>query len=173
MKKIDLLGHLNGNKYIYYLLIIPLSILSISCSINKNIIDYTDVESIKYWYINKYIETFIPITNCADIVYDTLINKNTIINDRIVIKQYIEAINRLKLTKRHISYDLRVASAIKFKDSKRENIGICISLFNGVIIKDDVVMKGGEDIVKLLDEILYNHLTEKDWLPEIMRNENN
>ncbi|MDR1349058.1 MAG: hypothetical protein LBJ63_11660, partial [Prevotellaceae bacterium] len=121
-KRSDQVGHQNGNiKYTSILIII--TFFSMSCSSIKRNIDYDDVEAIKFWYISKYIETDIPITNCANIVYDTLINKDTIITDRIVIEKYITEINRLKPVNKHINYDLRVASAIKFKEGKQENMG--------------------------------------------------
>jgi hypothetical protein len=69
----------------------------------------------------------------------------------------------LKPVNKHINYDLRVASAIKFKEGKQENMGICISLLNSVVLKDDVIMQSDKRLIELLDEILYNHLTDKDW----------
>jgi hypothetical protein len=36
-------------------------------------------------------------------------------------------------------------------------------MYNGVTLIDNVLMKKDMRIVNLLDEILYNHLTERDW----------
>jgi hypothetical protein len=160
-KEIDQHGHQSGKIVLIILFIIIF--IPISCSLNKNIIDHNDVEAIKFWYLSKGLLTIAAIEDCADVVYHFKESmKDTIISNRSVIKQYIEVINRLKPSKKRINYDLRVASAIKFIDNKKENMGVCVS-FNGVTLVDDVLMKKDMRIVNLLDEILYNHLTERDW----------
>jgi hypothetical protein len=150
--------------------VILLPFLSVCCSNSKNIIDYNDVESMRFWYISKDIEFNHSITNCGSIVRDTLINKDTIITDRTAIERYITVINRLKPSKGPINYDLRVTSLIRFKD-KREDLMVCISMYNGVVLVEDVLMKEDKRIVKLLDEFLYDHLTERDWTPSFLLEE--
>jgi len=151
-------------------MIISLSFLLAYCAENKNLINDKDVEAVRFWYIFKNIEFNIPVTNCGYIVRDTSANKDTIITDRRAIERYITAINRLKPSKKHINYDLRVTSLIRFKD-KREDLMVCISMYNGVVLIEDIVMKEDKHIIKLLDELLYDHLTEKDWTPSFLLEE--
>ncbi len=165
------LGHRNYNKWCINLYVVILvSFLCTCCSENKHAIDHNDVKAVRFWYINKNTLTSIPITNCGRIIRDTLINKDTIITDRATIERYIRAINRLKPSKTPGNYDLRVTSYIRFKD-KREDLMVCISTYNGVVLLEDIVMKEDKRIVKFLDELLYDRLTERDWTPAFMLEE--
>lgn len=142
-----------------------------SCSTTYQCIDQNNVEYIKFWYYPKGVHTPIAITDCGEIVYDTQINKDTIIYDREIIQKYILLINKLKPIKKNTNYDLRVTSLIKTKrEILKKNVSICISPLNGVVLIDDVLMKGNVHLInKFLDEVLYDHLTPDDWTPDFMR----
>ena len=65
------------------------------------------------------------------------------------------------------SYDLRISSLIVFKEN-RKKVPVCISL-NGVILKNDTLMKGNKRMLKLIDNILYKHHKVEDWTPDFMK----
>lgn len=70
-------------------------------------------------------------------------------------------------TYRCIDYDLRISSLIVFKEN-RKKVPVCISL-NGVILKNDTLMKGNKRMLKLIDNILYKHHKVEDWTPDFMK----
>lgn len=165
MRKKEKLGLQNGFKYYSGCLLIFISILMSSCVASKKMISYNDVDAIRFWYLPKHILTPASIIDCGDIVYDTLVNRDTVITDQSIIKRYVSIVNNLKPFKKIHNYDLRVTSLIK---TKKEKIAVCIS-FNSVVLKDGRQMKASKEIFDFLDDILYNHLTNEDWTPDFMR----
>ena len=69
--------------------------------------------------------------------------------------------------KKELGYDLRISSLIVFKEN-RKKVPVCISL-NGVILKNDTLMKGNKRMLKLIDNILYKHHKVEDWTPDFMK----
>ena len=143
------------------------SLVGTSCSTTKNLIDANDIDYIKFWYMPKWIRTPTPIRDCADIVYATCVAKDSVIMDRKIIREYVEAVYKLKVLKKDLNYDLRITSLIVFKEN-REKVPVCISL-NGVILKKYTLKKGDNHMLKLIDAILYKHHKVEDWTPDFMK----
>ncbi len=159
-------GHLN-RLFLYGMFCALFSLVGTSCSTTKNLIDANDIDYIKFWYMPKWIRTPTPIRDCADIVYATCVAKDSVIMDRKIIREYVEAVNKLKVLKKDLNYDLRITSLIVFKEN-RKKVPVCISL-NGVILKNDTLMKGDKHMLKLIDDILYKHHKVEDWTPDFMK----
>ena len=139
MKITENVGYLN-RLFLYGMFCALFSLVGTSCSTTKNLIDANDIDYIKFWYMPKWIRTPTPIRDCADIVYATCVAKDSVIMDRKIIREYVEAVNKLKVLKKDLNYDLRITSLIVFKED-RKKVPVCISL-NGVILKNDTFMKG-------------------------------
>ena len=166
MKITENVGYLN-RLFLYGMFCALFSLVGTSCSTTKNLIDANDIDYIKFWYMPKWIRTPTPIRDCADIVYATCVAKDSVIMDRKIIREYVEAVNKLKVLKKDLNYDLRITSLIVFKEN-REKGPVCISL-NGVILKNDTLMKGDKHMLKLIDAILYKHHKVEDWTPDFMK----
>ena len=166
MKITENVGYLN-RLFLYGMFCALFSLVGTSCSTTKNLIDANDIDYIKFWYMPKWIRTPTPIRDCADIVYATCVAKDSVIMDRKIIREYVEAVNKLKVLKKDLNYDLRITSLIVFKED-RKKVPVCISL-NGVILKNDTLMKGDKHMLKLIDDILYKHHNVEDWTPDFMK----
>ena len=166
MKITENVGYLN-RLFLYGMFCALFSLVGTSCSTTKNLIDANDIDYIKFWYMPKCIRTPTPIRDCADIVYATCVAKDSVIMDRKIIREYVEAVNKLKVLKKDLNYDLRITSLIVFKED-RKKVPVCISL-NGVILKNDTLMKGDKHMLKLIDDILYKHHKVEDWTPDFMK----
>ncbi len=166
MKITENVGYLN-RLFLYGMFCALFSLVGTSCSTTKNLIDANDIDYIKFWYMPKWIRTPTPIRDCADIVYATCVAKDSVIMDRKIIREYVEAVNKLKVLKKDLNYDLRITSLIVFKEN-RKKVPVCISL-NGVILKNDTLMKGDKHMLKLIDDILYKHHKVEDWTPDFMK----
>ena len=166
MKITENVGYLN-RLFLYGMFCALFSLVGTSCSTTKNLIDANDIDYIKFWYMPKWIRTPTPIRDCSDIVYATCVAKDSVIMDRKIIREYVEAVNKLKVLKKDLNYDLRITSLIVFKED-RKKVPVCISL-NGVILKNDTLMKGDKHMLKLIDDILYKHHKVEDWTPDFMK----
>ena len=166
MKITENVGYLN-RLFLYGMFCALFSLVGTSCSTTKNLIDANDIDYIKFWYMPKWIRTPCDIRDCADIVYATCVAKDSVIMDRKIIREYVEAVNKLKVLKKDLNYDLRITSLIVFKEN-RKKVSVCISL-NGVILKNDTLMKGDKHMLKLIDDILYKHHKVEDWTPDFMK----
>ena len=166
MKIIENVGYLN-RLFLYGVFCTLFPLVGTSCSTTKNLIDANDIDYIKFWYMPKWIETPNAIRDCADIVYDPCVTKDSVIMDRKIIREYVKAVNKLKILKKELGYDLRISSLIVFKEN-RKKVPVCISL-NGVILKNDTLMKGNKRMLKLIDNILYKHHKVEDWTPDFMK----
>lgn len=157
-----------------YLLVYMLLLFTTSCRNDNGLINFNDVDSIKFWYISKGVCTPISTTDCGGVL--DLDPKDTIITDKEVIRRYIYIVNRLKPINPNANYDLKVSSWIKMKKigkENRQNIGVCIDYLSGRVLKNDTLMQGDKkEIKKFLDEILYDPLPPDAWTFEFMKNEN-
>lgn len=126
MKITENVGYLN-RLFLYGMFCALFSLVGTSCSTTRNLVDANDIDYIKFWYMPKWIRTPTPIRDCADIVYATCVAKDSVIMDRKIIREYVEAVNKLKVLKKDLNYDLRITSLIVFKEN-REKVPVCISL---------------------------------------------
>ena len=92
MKIIENVGYLN-RLFLYGVFCTLFPLVGTSCSTTKNLIDANDIDYIKFWYMPKWIETPNAIRDCADIVYDTCVTKDSVIMDRKIIREYVKAVN--------------------------------------------------------------------------------
>lgn len=145
-----------------------------SCRTNNELINFKDVESIKFWYISKGMCTLSSIRDCGGVL--NLDPKDTVITDKEVIRRYVSIVNQLKPIDPNANYDLSVSSWIRMKkigEEKRQSIGVCIDYLFGRVLRNDTLMQGDEEeIKKFLDEILYDPLPPDAWTLEEMKGQN-
>lgn len=162
MNTIRKVGPQSNIRRFYPIIVLVMLLSNTSCVSTKTFVDYEDVEAVKFWYLPQWVETPVSIGNCEEVVQFTELNRDTVISDPVFIKQYVDIINKLKPSGKELNYDLRVASLVKFKGNP-ENMRICISLYNGVVIKNDTLMKRNMQMVRLLEEVLYKQLAPEEW----------
>lgn len=172
MKKMKILGHQSRNREYIYILFLLSVITMTSCKCNKYMINSDEVESVQFWYVHPTDLYNISQRDCADMVFADD-NQDTIITDIKVIKQYIKIINSLRPIDPKLCYDLRATSLIRMKkidDKKKPNIKACIDPVWGRVLLNDVLTQGNKrKIYNFLNEVLYKHTTQYDWLPNVIK----
>ena len=133
-------------------------------------LDYQDVDSIRFWYICPGTLTPIPLTfESIARVNDT--TKDTLLTDRETIRKFITYLKELEPTGSNLSRDYRVASRIH---AGNDTILACFYYpnprrwTNVAMLLEDTPMKPNKRMVKLLDSMLYRHMTLRDWMPSFL-----
>jgi hypothetical protein len=124
-----------------------------SCTSSKQTLDCKDVQEIKIAFLPKGINTNKAISNCEDIFQYRPVLKDTVINDKEFICNFVRNINKLEKSNEPINYDFRVACLIVLKSGKHPQ-KLCLGEGYTTVF-NDILMKDNANLFKLLDETLY------------------
>ena len=164
------------NIYKYFIRITML-LGMLSCStrpIGNSIVaqlDYQDVDSIRFWYMAPGLVFCAPVQNFKNLARVDDTTKDTLLTDRETIRKFITYLKELEPTGSKLRRGYRVASRIH---AGNDTILACFYYPNPRrwtdvdMLLEDTPMKPNKRMVKLLDSMLYRHMTLRDWMPSFL-----